>query len=467
MDMKIFFESVNKAVNEFKELKGPFKIVSHLDSDGIAACSIIVKAFLREGKKFSVSILKQLDSNSLRELSMEDYSDFIFTDLGSGYIKSISEKLKGRNIIILDHHKTDGFKADGVVHVNPRLFGIDGGRYLSGAGVAYFFAKELNEKNKDMAHIAIVGAIGDFQENGGFEGLNKDILDDAVESGKIEVRKGLSIFGMQTKPIHKVLEFSTEPYIPGVTGNESGAINFLSEIGVDFKDKNGKYRKLVNLNDEEMKKLVTGIVLRRLGSEENPEDILGNIYLLSEEEDESPTRDAREFSTLLNSCGRMNKPSLGIGVCLGNNKLKKEAFYLLDKYRQEIISSLNWFYNARKRKEIIEKDKYVIINAEDNVKDTMIGTLTSILSNSNIYGKGKIIVSMVNTLEGDIKVSLRVSRGNGVDLSVVVNNVLKIVGGEGGGHSGAAGCLISQEKQELFLKTIQGFLDKYLMEEAV
>ena len=64
-------------------------------------------------------------------------------------------------------------------------------------------------------------------------------------------------------------------------------------------------------NEEEIKKLVSGIILRRL-SEDSPEDVLGDVYILNEEEKESPFRDAKEFSTLLNACGRLEKASLGM-----------------------------------------------------------------------------------------------------------------------------------------------------------
>ena len=79
------------------------------------------------------------------------------------------------------------------------------------------------------------------------------------------------------------------------------------------------------------------IILKRLGSEENPDDVLGSIYIMIEEEDENPMKDAKEFATLLNSCGRMNKPSLGIGCCLNDKKSKEDAVILLNNYKREII----------------------------------------------------------------------------------------------------------------------------------
>ncbi len=461
MSYEVFLEVVRNSVDAFKKLeRTPIRIISHLDSDGLASCSILMRAFERENLPFSVSIVRQLDASVLDELGREDYKIYFFTDLGSGCLSLIQEKLQKRNIFVLDHHKPEDFKPS-FYHVNPQVYGLDGDREISGAGVTYFFAKALNYENKDMAHIAIVGAIGDIQEKKGFIGLNSFILDDAVDIGKIEVKQGLSMFGMQTRPIHKVLEFSTDPYIPGVTGNESGAINFLQELGITIKDKAG-YKKLIHLDDEDMKKLVTGIILKRLGSETNPEDVLGPIFLLKEETEGSPTKDAKEFSTLLNACGRLNKPSFGVGTCLGSKNIRDKAISLMTDYKGEIIKSLNWFYANRKNGNIIEKPGFVIINAEDNIPERLIGTLASIVSRSNIYCPHTVLVSMAHTVDGNIKVSARlVGFDSTVDLRDIVNGIVKHTGGQAGGHRLACGCIIPQEKELEFIKVAEEVLSKY------
>lgn len=463
-----FTVAIGSAVERFRGLDdSPVRIISHLDSDGIASASILIKALKREDRKFSLSIVKQIDSDLLEILKREEYKILFFVDLGSGYLSNIEKNLPGKEIFILDHHKPEHFKTN-LVHINPHLFDIDGGREISGAGIVYFFVKKLNEKNMDLAHIAVIGAIGDVQEKNGFLKLNDRILADAVSMGKMVVKKGLNMFGMQTRPIHKVLEYSTIPYIPGVTGNEGGAIRFLEEIGISIRE-NGQYKKLIHLNDEDMKKLVTAIILRRIGSEDKPEDVLGPIYILPDEDDEMPTKDAKEFSTLLNATGRLNRPSLGIGTCLGNKKLKNGAINLLARYKKEIIGALDWFYKNRKSNSVLERKGYVIINAEDNVRDTLIGTLTSILAKSNMYKEGTILLSLAHTLEGDTKVSLRCAgfRDNDVDLRQLIINIAKRIDAMAGGHREAAGAIIPQDKEGEFIKVAEETLSKAVIEENI
>jgi len=452
-----FLNKLKEAADKLRNLeKKPIRIICHLDSDGLSSASILTKTLSRENLDFSLSIFKGLTREAVRMLSMEDYSYYIFADLGTGQLNDINELLHDRTIFILDHHELQGDSKENIYHLNPCLYGIDGGKDICGAGITYLFCKALNEKNKDLAHLAVIGAIGEVQEKKGFTGLNQEILKDAILSGKLEVRTGLRMFGFQTRPIHRVLQYSTDPYIPGVTGDESGAIDFLQSLSIELKDDYGEWRKLVNLNEDEMKKLITAIILKRMGSEKTPDDVLGNVYVLRDEKEESPMKDAREFATLLNACGRLGKVSLGIGACIGDENLKSKSIELLDEYKKEIINNLNWFYKNRKTEKIIEENGFVIINAENNVRDTMIGTLTSMLSRSNLYEDGTIMLSMAYTLDGEIKVSLRLSgyKDYDFDLREFIKDVVDRTGhgNSVGGHKQAAGAIIPQEKEETFLQ---------------
>jgi len=323
---------------------------------------------------------------------------------------------------------------------------------LSGSGVVYLFAKKLNPKNKTLAHISLIGTIGDLHD---LKGPTQEIIDDSVASGEIEITTGLRMFGTQTKPIINILKYSTDPYIPGVTGSEQGTLAFLKEIGIE-PQKNNKPTRIIDLEEEQKKKLVTGIILKRMGSEKDPEDILGTIYLLKKEPEGSPTKDIKEFATLLNACGRLEKASIGIATCMGSETAKSKALQVLQDYKQELISTMNWFHqNKDNPNSVMERGGFVLINAEDKIKDTMIGTLASILSNSNIYPESTILISMAQTIDEKTKISIRIVNGKNSkkkDVREIIGSILKkIREGISGGHSSASGALIPQEKEKSFI----------------
>ena len=230
-----FNEQLRNAAEAFNQVdkKEVIRVISHLDADGISACAIMIKLLNVENRKYSVSVVQQLNKAVLSQLALEPYNCFIFTDIGSGAVRDIKEILKDKKVFILDHHSISDEEFGSILFVNPHHCGIDGGKEISGAGVVFKFACAVDKSMEELAHVAIIGAIGDLQEQNGFLRLNDEILRIAIEKNKIQVKKGLRIFGTQTKPLHKALEYCTDPYIPGVSGSESGAIQFLYQIGVE------------------------------------------------------------------------------------------------------------------------------------------------------------------------------------------------------------------------------------------
>ncbi len=182
---------MKKAAEEIKKSKD-VRVVSHLDSDGISAAAVAFSVLSRLGKVIHLSIEKQIKQRVIEKLKKEEHDLFVFTDLGSGQIEMLKELKDETNkkILILDHHLPSSEEdVDGIIHVNPYLYG-QSGEEISGAGVTYLLAKEIDPKNRDLSYLAIVGAIGDIQDdNWVLKGQNKDLLKEAVEEGKIKKEK--------------------------------------------------------------------------------------------------------------------------------------------------------------------------------------------------------------------------------------------------------------------------------------
>ena len=457
-NLKGFEAALSKAAEDFKQIDrtNTIKLISNLDADGISAASIMVRVFKRLNLAYSTTILHQLKEENAKELAEEDYKHYVFCDLGSGQLRFLNKYFKDKNVFVLDHHEIQGTADKNIIHINPHLFGFDGSSEISAAGVCFFFARAIDKKNEDLAHLALIGAIGDVQAKDGFKSLNKMILEVAVNKGKIRVEKGLRLFGLQTRPIHKLLEYSSDLLIPGVTGSESGAVQFLKRLGVEPVNDNGRWRTFNDLKEDEKKKLVAGIIMKRQsGGIKDPEDIFSNVYNL-ENEEPGHFRDAKEFSTLLNSCGRMDNASLGIGACLGDKKQRAMAVNSLMDYKKEIVTSMNWYkehVSKQKSDRIIKGSNYIIINAKDNVLATMIGTIASMISKNNQMEDNIFVLSMARNNDDTTKVSLRIT-GNpeGVDLKGIVAELVQRVGGEAGGHQFAAGAVIDTDKEDKFIE---------------
>ncbi|HII61583.1 DHHA1 domain-containing protein [Pyrococcus horikoshii] len=464
MDKEGFLEKIREAVDLVKfhiELGHTIRIISHRDADGITSAAILAKALAREGAKFHISIVKQVSEELVRQLKDEEYKIIIFSDLGSGSLSLIGEHLKDKSVVILDHHPPEPVEThEKHILANPVQFGANSVRDLSGSGVSYFFARELNEMNKDLAYIAIVGAVGDMQENDGvFHGMNLDIIEDGKSLGILEVRKELRLFGRETRPLYQMLAYATNPEIPEITGDERKAIEWLRNKGFD-PDK-----KYWELSDEDRKKLHDYLVIHMIkhgAGKEEIDKLIGDVVISPLYPQGDPRHEAREFATLLNATGRLNLGNLGVAVCLGDEEAFRKAMKMVEEYKKEQIEARKWLLQNWE-KEVWEGENVYILYVGKNIRDTLVGIAASMAINAGLANPEKPVIVFADTDEDPnlIKGSARTTEKaleRGYHLGEALRKAAEIIGGEGGGHAIAAGIRVPKARFAEFRKLIDKLL---------
>jgi single-stranded-DNA-specific exonuclease len=463
-----------KTILETVEKDGFIHVFSHLDADGVAAAGIMGKVLFRLDARFRIRVTQWIDEKIIGEITADKPQLVILTDFGSGYLDLLNEKVPDFKVVILDHHQIIGnTENSNFVHVNPHLQGIDGANDISGSGVAYFVAKAVSAENMDLAPIALVGALGDIQdkyEQRKLGGLNEKIVEDAVNANLVEVEKDLMFFGRETRPIHKTLATTTSPFIPGISGEEGASVAFLDSLGIKLKD-GEKWRALRDLTDGEKKKLCSALADQLLskGLHFEVANLIGHVYILTKEEPWTPLRDAREFSVVLNSTGRMDRASLGIAVCMGDRGAAlEEANKALEDYRKNISKYLNWVMEKPGRMK--ELENIYVIYGENFINEKIIGTVSSILA-PNLPNSGKPIIAYANMeTEGVAKFSARTTDlvvHKGVNLGEVMRVAAEKYGGKGGGHNIAAGCQVPIDQIENFIGMVNDLVSKQLKGETI
>jgi len=428
-------EDIKSAVTKFLGASKDKEIlvVSHFDTDGISSAAIMTRCLQRLDRKFSVRILKRLDPEFIDGLEKNRF--VIFLDLASGMLDKIAEK-NLQEVFIIDHHEIVQEIPKSVTMVNPML---NNKEKISSSGLTYMFCRELGQENRDLVKLGVLGMIGDLMEEN-IDKLNGDLL--GLEDGDIKRKRGLLLYP-STRPVNKVLEYSSNPYIPGITGNPAGITEMLRGSGIE--PGNGKYKSIIELNDEEMKRLVTSIMLRKPNTRNK--EIVGNIFLLKFF---NKLEDARELSAMINACSRLDEPEIALQFCMEIPGARKRAEAIHVKYKQHIISGLEFARNAEK----LGGRGFIILNAKNKIKDTIIGTIASILSNSSMYEEGTIITAMAY-YEDKIKVSARNVGRTGRNVREILDPIVREIGGEVGGHEFAAGCTIHQDREQDFIDKLK------------
>lgn len=443
-------EEIAGIIKDSKEVH----IVTHIDADGITAGSIAMQTIERLKKKCSIDFVKQLDHSFMDKLKNQNHELVWFTDLGS----SISDKYPDLNKIITDHHECPD-NSNKSFHLNPHLFGIDGGFEISGAGTTYLVSKALDKKNMDLSSLAIVGACGDLQDRryGKLMGLNRSILKDGEKTGFVKSVTDIRYFGRETRPVYKLLQYANNPVIPGITGRESACISFLQDLGIVMKD-GDNWRKWIDLSKAERKLIISNIaqiLLTKGFGAKNTKKIIGEVYVLEKELEGSEVHEAKEFATLLNSTARYGQYDIGLKVCLGNrDKYFKEAKNLLQGHRANLVEGLKF----AKEEGIIKREYLQYFHAGTGIRDTIVGIVANMLLNQEDVSCSLPLVGFAEKDNGEIKVSARTTEDlveKGVNLSKALKKAASVFEGIGGGHSIAAGATIPKGKEEEFLDELE------------
>ena len=429
-------------------------IVTHIDADGIAAGSIAYLTLKRLGIECSIDFVKQLDKKVLEKIENENHELVWFTDLGS----SISIDYPRINKVITDHHSCPD-NSNKSFHLNPHLFDLDGGIQISGAGTTYLVSRSIDKKNMDLSHLAIVGACGDLQDKryGKLFGMNRTIINDGEKNGVVRAITDIRYFGRETRPVYKLLQYSSDPIIPGLSGREAACIKFLQEIGIKMKD-GDNWRKWIDLNKDERTNIISNIaqlLLMKGFGHSLTKRIVGEVYFLEKEKIGTELHDAKEYATLLNSTARYGQHETGLEVCLGDrDKWLKKAQNLLRGHRHNLVEGLQFA-----REEGIVKREYLqYFHAKDGIRDTIVGIVANMLLNSEDTANDLPLIGFANKTKSEVKASARGTQQlveKGLNLSIAMKKAASAIDGVGGGHNIAAGATIPKGKEEEFLELLE------------
>jgi len=433
-------------------------VVTHVDADGLCSGSVVFAALARKGANVALRALPDLDSMSISELEGQKFDFYVFTDLGSTLVAELDSAF-GDRYLVLDHHQIAEGDSRNPSVVNAWAYGYDGGGEACSSSMAHFFAVTLDPENEDLSPLPVVGALADRQDAGpgrSLTGLNRAAVEEAQSRGLLRVTKDLMFTGRETRPVHEAIALTSTPFLKGLTGSKDSVLAALHQSGLVLKD-GGTWRTISSLSSEEKKKL-TEVIATTLGPVEGATDTIANLvgeaYTFELEDPFTPLRDAREFGTLLNACGRMGAAGTGISVCLGDRSAAlKEAMKTLSEYRSGINRALEGLTSEPSR--IVQHGTLVLVRGEGIVDEKLLGPVISILTSSPGF-KDKVVVGSAESRGESVKISSRVgdAYAGSVNLGLIMRETAEAVDGVGGGHAMAAGAKIPSSKADTFSKAL-------------
>ncbi len=263
-------DAVERAIQEVKQWpEKTVQVFHHNDSDGLTSGAILTRTFERQGYKVKRFCLEKPYPAVLKKVYEQEGKLLIFADFAGRIAPLISDLNKGRNLtLILDHHVAEASTDPKVINLDPDLFGLKGDRDISASTTCYLFARTMDPVNRDMAHIAAIGAVGDgFFVDGQLVSQNREAALEAEKQGKIKIKKnktGEEYFLTSSKGEIPVIEFGDYLDILGGVGYyqkgpDMGVRVCLEGVSPE-SDRMVEELKVIRtkLFDEEIKKLQSG-----------------------------------------------------------------------------------------------------------------------------------------------------------------------------------------------------------------
>ena len=324
-------------------------IIAKAHPDNISATGIILSC-LRNQEIGCHAIITNNAENVEERIEKTNYSIYFFI----GYdFKDIPQKLlkdENKKTIIIEHDFTLDKRIklpwENIIVLSLKSFELSG-NLLANSGIAYLIASGFDEEHYMYAGLAILGGLAKKQidkKSQKFLGINRLILEEGKENKILRETTGTRIPGRESQPIHLALQYSNNPFFPGLTGNESACTSFVSKLGISMKDHDGNFRTISSLTSEETKKLNDGLLSLLMGEISN---LIGPIYILETETKKNQTRNIEEFVWLLEGAIQLQKYGLALAVVLGDREnLYDQLIRELENYHgkatkiiQEIIQN--------------------------------------------------------------------------------------------------------------------------------
>ena len=433
-------------------------IISHIDADGIACEAILSQAISRRGITVRSVFVRQLEPLTMPQIP-SDASLKVFTDLGAGQQNLLFERgLREKEVVIIDHHVSQPCERQ-YTQVNCLPYGHS---RMSAAGVSYFVAKQLDTINIDLAKLAIVGNVGDMmaREKCGLVGPARDVIvEDGMRHQSVEVRKkDLNCYGTATRPLHLSLAYNDDPFIKGISNNPEGARQFLKRLGIRQQHENGRWFVWEEIPVEDKRTIISALAEQLIANGESVDRLLAETYGFPDEIPRTPLRNAQEYATLLNACGRWSKPQVGGAILRGDRGIAyRDAEHMLNNHRAIIRNLLQYIIDTG----VNEMENLQWIHVGSRYPDTIVG-IGAGMALSKLNSKKPILVMCEVPEDTNLtKVSMRTNERvveKGVDLQQALSDASAEYGGGGGGHKIAAGAYIPKTAEKEFVNRVNRIL---------
>jgi nanoRNase/pAp phosphatase (c-di-AMP/oligoRNAs hydrolase) len=436
-----FLEDFSKAVDQFIDSSYTRVIaISHNDADGISSLHLIQNLLSKMNLDYDYFIYNRSVSwdsylNGILSNRQSDKTALIFTDVGSNLTELVPIfQNRKESFFILDHHEVeDNVELDvlpeNLYFVNPTIYGYDGIEDISGATLAYMFAKQVNASIIKQGWLTIIGIAGDsLKPMDKLQSYNREVYEELVSEELIEDKEGLTLFGSMHDSIKNGLKYSILPFINGIGGESDQHLSsFLTRIKVNPRI------NVIDLDQDEIQTIQQELNINNYG----------HFALLPQKV--GLLKFAFEHALLLNILCFKN-----ISAAISTIRQKSITRYAKGLYLEYIENLVRNLKTVANDSPTHETKRAIFMEVKGKIPPSNWSDTASFSAVNELFSPEKILfLGGLEKKSGTIKLSIRCTKQylerhktNGVNK--IISKIKSELGGVGGGHKLAGGIRLSK-----------------------
>lgn len=191
MGKQEFLSALENGIAQMRNNGSEVTLIHHNDADGLASAAVMQTALTRSGFSVNRIPLERVHPPIIERIHARASSTILYVDLGAKGAPAISEANHGQRLtLIVDHHHPEPPTDPKVLSMSSESYGVSGDMDISATTAAYLFALLLDDNNRDLAYLGIIGAVGDYHDRTGrLVGENREALNDAIEQGHVRIEE--------------------------------------------------------------------------------------------------------------------------------------------------------------------------------------------------------------------------------------------------------------------------------------
>ena len=151
----------------------------------------------------------------------------------------------------------------------------------------------------------------------------------------------MNCYGVSAPPVHVCLGLHDDPYIDGISKQHGRGAPVPRELDVELKNPQGGWLVWEEVTFDDKRTIISALTQQLIAHGREVDRLLGETYIFPDEPERTPLRNASEYATLLNACGRWAKPKVGGRICRGEKgEAYREAEFMLAHHRSVIRDPL-------------------------------------------------------------------------------------------------------------------------------